>query len=264
MPRPVWSGSISFGLINIPVKMFSATRSKDLHFHLLHKKDHTRLRQKMVCPADKQEVQRADAVKGFEVSPDRMVVLDPKEVESLMPKSSRALEVMDFVELSSIDSIYFDQPYYLLPDERAIKAYHLFCEAMKRTGKVAVAHFVMRNKQYLAALRPLGQWLCLETMFYADEIVTPDKLEDLPKAPALNEKELKMAEKLIGSLTIPWKPKKYHDEYRDAVMALIEKKSRGKHIVVQQQAPSKGPKVMDLMSALEASLQETGKKRRAA
>jgi DNA end-binding protein Ku len=263
MARSIWTGSISFGLINIPVKMFTATRSKQLHFHLLHRKDHARLQQKMVCSADKKEVPRTEAVKGYEFSPDHMVVVDPKELESLMPKSSRALEVLDFVQLSQIDSIYFNQPYYLLPDERAVKAYKLFFEAMQRTKKVAIASYVMRNKQYLAALRPMGRLICLETMYYADEIVSPDKLEDLPKDVAVNEKELKMAEQLIGSLTIAWKPQKYHDEYRDAVLELIEKKARGKQIVVQH-APAKGPKIVDLMSALEASLKETKKKKKAA
>src|SRR5688572_19110438 len=137
MPRSLWSGSISFGLVNIPVQLVGATRSKQVHFHLLHAKDNARLKQKLICPVDKKEVPRSEAIQGYEVSPDRVVALQPKELDALLPKSSRAIEILDFAPLHTIDSIYFHQPYYLVPDERAAKAYRLLLEAMKETQKVA-------------------------------------------------------------------------------------------------------------------------------
>jgi DNA end-binding protein Ku len=261
MPRAIWSGSISFG-VNIPVKLFSAIKSKQVHFHLLHRKDKARLQQKLVCTAEKKEVARDETVKGYEIAPDRLVVVDPEELEALSPKASRTIELIDFVSLSQIDSIYFGQPYYLVPDERAAKPYRLFQEAMTRSKKVGIGSFVMRNKQYLSALRPKNNLICLETMYYSDEIVSAKELEGVPGSDVkVNERELKMAEQLIDSLTTGFKPEKYHDDYREAVMELIDKKAEGKE-VVRQAAPSKKPQVIDLMSALEASLSEAKKKKK--
>jgi DNA end-binding protein Ku len=261
MPRAIWSGSISFGLVNIPIKLFTAIRPHQMRFHLLHEKDGVRLEQKLVCPADHKEVSREDTVRGFEISPDQMVVVEPEELQSLAPKASRTIELIDFVNLNEIDSIYFDQPYYVVPDERAAKAYRLFYEAMLKSKKVGIASFVMRNKQYLCALRPLDNVICLETMHYSDELVSRNKLEGLPTDVKVSDREVKMAEQLIESLTTGFKPQKYHDEYRDAVKDLVEQKAEGKKIV-RQEAPSKKPQVIDLMSALKASLDETKKKKK--
>ncbi|HTL71134.1 MAG TPA: Ku protein [Candidatus Eisenbacteria bacterium] len=261
MARSIWGGSISFGLVNIPVKLYPAIRSKQVHFHLLHDKDKVRVRQKLVCPAEhNKEVPREDTVRGFELSPERLVVVEPGELEALAPKASRTIEIVDFVDLASIDSLFFNQPYYALPDERSAKPYRLFLEAMRRTKKVGLGTFVMREKQYLAALRPLENLVCLETMYYADEVVRREGLEGAGAAAEakVGERELKMAEQLIRSLSTGFKPQKYHDEYREAVRDLIEKKARGKHVVAQAHQQKK-PQVIDLMSALKASVEESKK-----
>jgi DNA end-binding protein Ku len=262
MPKAIWSGSISFGLVNIPIKIFPAVRVKQVRFHLLHEKDKVRLKQKLVCPADHKEVERTEAVKGYEISPDEMVVVKPEELEKFLPKASRTIELLDFVKLDQIDSIFFNQPYYVVPEERAEKPYRLFLEAMERSKKVGIANFVMRNKQYLCALRPLVNMICLETMYYADELIKRDSIEGVPGDKIkVSDREVKMAEELIESLTTGFKPEKYHDDYREAVQELMEKKAEGKDVVAQS-APTKKPQVIDLMSALKASLDETKKKKK--
>lgn len=263
MPRAIWSGAISFGLVSIPIKLFPAVKSHQIHFHLLHEKDKVRIQQKLVCPAEhNKEVSRDDTVKGYELSKDRLVVVKPEELEALEPKKSQAIEIADFVPLSSIDSMYFNQPYYAIPDERAEKPYRLFLEAMRRTKKVGIGSFVMRNKEYLAALRPLDGLICLETMYYADELVERDKLEGVPEDNVkVNERELKMAEQLIDSLSSGFKPEKYHDDYQEKVKDLIDKKAEGKEIVLRP-VEGKKPEIIDLMSALKASLDETKKRKK--
>lgn len=264
MPRAIWSGSIGFGLVSIPIRLFPAVRSKQVHFHLLHDKDKARVQQKLVCPAEGgKEVPREDTVKGYEISSDRLVVVQPEELDALAPKGGRTIEVVDFVPLASIDSMYFNQPYYVLPEERAEKPYRLFLEAMRRSKKVGIAKFVMRAKQYLAALRPLEDVICLETMYYADELVDRKTLEGAPDPSVkVGERELKMAEELIASLSSGFKPGKYRDDYREAVEKLIEKKAEGRHVVAQAPRGDREPKIIDLMSALKASLDETKRKGR--
>lgn len=258
MPRAIWTGNVSFGLVSIPVKMVTAVKPKELSFHLLHKKDNARVRQKLVCPAEHgKEVPREDTVKGFEISPERMVVIDPEELKELSPKAERSIDILDFVPLSSIDSIYFNQPYFLLPDERAAKPYRLLYEALEHSKRVAVAKFVMRAKQYLSALRPLDGVICLETMYYADELVTKDELEGTAADAKVSPRELQMAEQLIASLSTTFKAAKYKDDYREKVRDLIEKKAEGKHVVAQAPQVEGKPQIIDLMSALKASLEET-------
>jgi DNA end-binding protein Ku len=256
MPRAIWSGSISFGLVNIPVQLFPAIHTKEVRFHMLHEKDKVRVRQKLVCPAEKKEIDREDTVKGFQISKDQMVVIEPEELETLKPKSTDTIDIVDFVPLDTIDSLYFRQPYYLVPAKKAAKAYYLLLEAMKKTGRVAVATFVMRNNQYLAALRPLRETICLETMYYEDEITQPD-VEGMPPRQAPRPAEMKMAEELVSSLSGRFKPEKYHNDYRDAVMDLVRKKSKGKQIVTDRTREAKGPQIVDLAAALKASLRET-------
>jgi len=180
MARPIWSGSISFGLVSVPVKLFSATSPKEVRFHMLHDKDGGRIQQKRVCSIDGEEVAWEHIVKGFEISKGRYVTVAREELEAFNPRANKAIEIEDFVELAQIDPIYYESTYYLVPDRGAAKPYALLVEAMKRTHKVGIARFVLRTKQYLAAVRPLEHALAISTMLYADEVVSQDELEALP------------------------------------------------------------------------------------
>ena len=256
MPRPIWSGFISFGLINIPVKLFNAVKRKTIHFHQLRSSDGCRIRLKKVCEIDGSEVSSNEIIKGYEVSPEQYVTVSSEELEAAMPKSNRAIEIDDFVVLSQIDPLYFEQPYYLTPDKGAAKAYSLLLSALKKTEKVAIARFILRNKQYLAAIRPSGDGhaLTLSTMLYADEIVSSEELaEQLTESAEPSEREMTMAVQLIESLTADFQPEKYHDEYRKQVLAMLERKAEGQTIAVKPAVAPAG-KVIDLMAALEASL----------
>ncbi|MGZ6141893.1 MAG: non-homologous end joining protein Ku, partial [Myxococcales bacterium] len=253
MPRPIWTGSISFGLVSVPVKLFSATSPKEVRFHMLHDKDGARIQQKRVCSADGEEVPWEHIVKGFEISKGRYVMVTRGELEAFNPRATRAIEIEDFVGLDQIDPIYYESTYYLVPDRGAAKPYALLVEAMKRAGKVGVARFVLRTRQYLAAVRPLGKALALSTMLYADEVVSQDELEGLPDSkPA--ERELKMAEQLIGSLEAKFDAGKYKDDYREQVLALLERKAEGEEIVAEKPAQAPRGKVVSLMDALQKSL----------
>lgn len=261
MPRPMWSGSISFGLVNIPIKLFNAVKRKSLQFHQLRRADGCRIRLKRVCAADDNEVPNEEIVKGYEVSPDRYVVVSADELEALYPKASKSIEIEDFVLLDQIDPIFFEHSYYLVPDKGAGKAYSLLLEALSKSQRVAIAKMVLRNKQYLTAIRPNGHALTLSTMYFADEIVDQEQLEDLPSIDSKPEKrELTIALQLIESLSSNFEPAKYHDEYREKVLAMIEKKAEGQDVVTQQAVPEQGTKVIDLMAALEASLSALKKK----
>ena len=255
MPRPIWSGSISFGLVNVPVKLYSATSPKEVRFHMLHDKDSGRIQQKRVCSIDGEEVAWEHIVKGFEISKGRYVTVSKEELAAFDPKATRSIEIEDFVELSQIDPIFYESTYYLLPDRGAARPYELLHEAMKRTGKVGVARFVLRTKQYLAAVRPLGKALALSTMHHADEVVEQSELEGLPGAEAKpREKELHMAEQLVESLAADFDPKKYKDTYREEVLALLEKKAEGQEIVAEPAEEEPRGKVVNLMDALAKSL----------
>jgi DNA end-binding protein Ku len=265
MPRPIWNGSIAFGLVNVPVKLFSATSPKDVRFHQLRKSDSSRVRQKRVSAADGTEVPYEEIVKGYEIAPEQYVVIEPDELNALDPKATQTIDIEEFVSLDQIDPIFYENAYYLVPDKRSEKAYALLTAAMAETGKVAIAKFVMRTKQYLAAVRPDGGALVLSTMLYADEVVPVDSIEGLP-APGeidLSDKELQMAEALIDSLTADrFEPEKFHDDYRERVLELIDAKAQGQTIVAAP-APEVGARVVDLMAALEASV-KAAKERRAA
>lgn len=253
MARPMWNGSISFGLVNVPVKMFNSVKKKTLHFNQLRASDGCRIRLKKVCSADGTEVESEDIIRGYEISPERYVTVTDEELQVLNPKTTRSIDIEDFVSLEEIDPVYFEQSYYLVPDKGAAKAYSLLFAAMKKTNKIAIARIVMRNKQYLAAIRPAGRALSLATMYFADEIVSQNDLEALPADIEPSERELIMAEQLITSLSAPFEPEKYKDEYREKVLDLIEKKAEGQTVTLQPAAPE-GGKVIDLMAALEASL----------
>jgi DNA end-binding protein Ku len=252
----MWSGAISFGLVNVPVKLYSAVNKKTVRFHQLNGKTGHRIAQKRTDAQTGDEVAFEDIVKGYELTKDRYVVITPDELESLDPVKSRSIDIEDFVNLADIDPVYYDHPYYLVPDKGAAKAYGLLLDAMRESGKVAIAKVVIRSKEQLVAIRPApGDVLMMETMIFADEVVPPGSIDDLPAAEDLNvsDRELKMAQQLIDSLSSDFEPEKYKDEYREKVLEMIERKASGEEIAVQPEAP-KPAKVPDLMAALEASL----------
>jgi DNA end-binding protein Ku len=255
MPRSMWSGAISFGLVNVPVKLYSAVSRKTVRFNQLNEKTGNRIQQKRVDPETGEEVPYEQIVKGYELTRDRYVIVTPEELEALDPERSRTIDIEDFVDLEEIDPIYYDHPYYLVPDKGAAKAYGLLLGAMERAGKVAIARVVLRSKEQLVAIRPAGDLLMMETMIFHDEVVPHEELEELPDAKDLkaSDRELKMAEQLIASLSSEFDPSQYRDEYRDKVLELIERKAQGEEIAVQPEAPAPA-KVPDLMAALEASL----------
>jgi DNA end-binding protein Ku len=255
MPRSIWSGAISFGLVNVPVKLYSAVSRKTVRFHQLNRETGNRISQRRVDPVTEEEVSYEDIVKGYELTKDSYVVITPEELEALDPEKTRTIDIEDFVDLEDIDPIFYDHPYYLVPDTGATKAYGLLLNAMQESGKVAIAKVVLRSKEQLVAIRPQDDLLCMETMIFADEVVSHDSIDDLPDAKDLkaSARELKMAQQLIDSLSTEWEPEKYRDEYREKVLELIERKAAGEEIAVQAEAPQP-TKVPDLMAALEASL----------
>src|ERR687888_1989268 len=257
MPRAIWSGSISFGLLNVPVRLYSAVSRKNVSFRELREKDGSRVRHKRVAEADGEEVPYEEIVKGYEISPEQYVVITRDELEEIDPKKTRAIEIQDFVDLDDIDPIYFDHPYYLGPDKGAEKAYALLVKAMADSKKVAVARFVLRNREHLAAIRPADNVLTMATMRFADEVVAPDELgEDVVPGNGrkLDKREVDMAKQLIDSLTADFDPSKYRDEYREELLALIDRKAQGKAVVEPVSEEPKPTKAPDLMAALEESL----------
>ena len=256
MPRSIWSGAISFGLVNVPVKLYSAVSRKTVRFHQLNSDTGHRIAQKRVDSVTDEEVPYEKIVKGFELTKERYVVVTPEELDSIAPEKTRAIDIEDFVDLEDIDPIFYDHPYYLVPDKGAGKAYGLLLEAMRESGKVAIARVVLRSKEQLVAIRPAaGDVLTMETMIFHDEVVPADDLDDVPSAKDLktSDRELKMAQQLIDSLSSDFEPSKYHDEYREKVLELIERKADGEEIAIQPQE-EEPEKVPDLMAALEASL----------
>ncbi|MGH9077608.1 MAG: Ku protein [Acidimicrobiales bacterium] len=254
MPRSIWSGSVSFGLVNVPVKLVTATAPQDIRFHQLHDADGGRINQRRVCSVDGEEVDYTEIVKGYDLGGGRFVTIAPEELAALDPEGTRSIDIEEFVDLADIDPVFFDKSYYLTPDGRAEKPYALLAEAMASTGKVALGRFVLRTKQYLAAMRARDGVLVLSTMLYADEVVDPADLE-VPTTAATrpSDRELDMATSLVESLSARWDPGRYHDEHREKVLALIEAKADGESVPAPEQARPNAP-VVDLMAALEASL----------
>jgi DNA end-binding protein Ku len=253
MPRSIWTGAISFGLVNVPVKLYSAVSKKTVRFHQLHEKDGVRIQQKRVCPADGDEVAFDQIVKGYEITPDQYVVVTPEELEAIEPRKTKTIDIEDFVDLEDIDPIFYDHPYYLLPGTGAAKPYKLLVTAMHDASKVAIARVVIRQKEQLVAIRPTGDILTMETMNFADEVIPHDRFDEAPDADVdTNKREVDMARQLIESLSAEFDPSKYTDTYRERVLQLIEQKAEGKEIAVQ---PAEEPQeVPDLMAALEASV----------
>jgi DNA end-binding protein Ku len=257
MARSIWTGAISFGLVTVPVKLYSAVSRKSVRFHQLNGPTGVRIQQKRVDPSTGDEVSYDDIVKGFEIGPDRYVIIEPGELESLDPKKTKTIEIEDFVDLSDIDPILYDHPYYLAPGAGGAKPYRLLLDAMRESGKVAIAKVVIRQKENLVAIRPMeGDVLGMATMIFADEVVDPDRIDELDSAREVevNDRELAIAMQLVESLSGEFEPDKYRDTYREDVLALIERKAAGEEIAVQPAKEEDEEPVPDLMAALKASL----------
>jgi len=254
MPRPVWSGTISFGLVTIPVKLFHAVSRKNVSFNQLDDRSMSRIRMKKVSADTGEDVPDEHIVKGYEVAKGRYVVVDPDELEPFIPAATKAIDLEEFVDLAEIDPVFFDTPYIVAPDNAA-KPYMLLTKAMEDAGKVAVGTFVMRSKQYVAALRPVDGRLMLSTMAFADEVVDPATIDELGALEdvTLNAKELAMAEQLVESLAGDFEPERFNDSYREQVLDLIAKKAAGEAFEAPEPAAA-APQVIDLMAALEASV----------
>jgi DNA end-binding protein Ku len=253
MARSIWSGALTFGLVNVPVKLVTAVTQQEVHFNMLHAKDGARINMRRFCAKEETEVPYEEIVKGFEIGKGRYVTVEKEELEALAPKATRAIEIQDFVELAEIDPIYYERTYYLVPETSAARPYALLLEAMRRTGKVAIASFVLRTRENLCCVRPLGPALALSTMNRSDEVIGADTLE-LPEAAKPAERELQMAEQLVGSLTARFEPERYPDTYRERVLELIEKKAEGQ--TIEAPAPEERPaEVVSLADALSASLE---------
>ena len=257
MPRAIWTGAISFGLVSVPVKLYSAVSRKTVRFHQLHGADGGRIQQKRVCSLDGAEVPYEDVVKGYEIAPDQYVVIEPGELEALDPERTHTIDIEDFVALKDIDPIYYDHPYYLVPGAGGAKPYRLLLQAMRETGRVGIAKVVLRSKEQLVALRPMGDVLGMATMVFDDEIVPAERLDELPDAEVTtNDRELAIARQLVESLASDFDPSRYHDTYREEVLALIERKAAGEEIAVAPSPAAAPSQVPDLMSALQASLEQ--------
>lgn len=255
MARAIWSGTISFGLLNVPVKLYSAVARRNIALREIRDSDSARIKHRRVAEGTDEEVPYENIVKAYELSPGQYVPLGKDEMAALAPEKTRAIDVLDFVDIEEIDPMYFDSPYYLGPAEGSEKAYSLLAAAMESSGKAAIARFVFRNKEHLSALRASDGVLTLTTMRFADEVVPASELDVLPeKKPKVAKREREMAEQLIDSLSTSFEPSSYRDEYREQLLALIERKAEGKEIVAPEVEKPKATKAPDLMAALEESI----------
>ncbi|PYI52908.1 Ku protein [Paenibacillus flagellatus] len=248
----VWKGAISFGLVHVPVKMFSATEDKDISMKYIHKACGTPLSYVRTCQHCEQSVEWEQIARGYEYEPGRFVLFEKEELDSLS-EANKEIKILDFVDLTEIDPIYFQKTYYLSPGETGSNAYSLLLEAMRQTGKIGIAKVSIRSKSSLAAIRIIGDCIAMETIFYPDEIRSISQVPNLPENPQVNDKELTMAKMLIEQLSTPFEPGKYKDDYRDKVMDMIQHKIAGEDVKVAPEAPKAN--VIDLMAALQASLE---------
>jgi DNA end-binding protein Ku len=255
MPRAIWSGVISFGLVSVPVRMYTATESKELKFHFLDKRDLAPIGYDKVNKETGQSVPADDIVRGFEVDKGRFVELTEEDIDRLDVELTHSIDICDFVSIDEIDPLYFRKAYYLLPQDGAEKPYRLLVQALEETGRVAIAKVVIRNKQHLAAIRPVNDTLVLETMYYADEVRQP---EEAPK-PQVRAPEVEMAKTLIENLAAKWDPERYRDRYRTELLDLLQKKAEGEPL--PESKAEEGGEVVDLMEALRQSVEATKKKR---
>lgn len=259
----VWKGSISFGLVNIPVKLHTATENKDIKLRQLHKECHTPISYEKVCEGCKKEVKNEDIVKAYEYSKNKFVVLDDEELEKLKKENEdKAVEIIDFVKLEEIDPIYFERSYFMAPDSGGAKAYSLLRSALMESGKIGVAKIMIRSKEQLAVVRVYKETLIMETIHFPDEVRSSADVPNIPSEQTVVQKELDTALMLVDQLTTTFEPEKYNDDYRTALMELIEEKKSGKQTITATDKPSAAPSnVTDLMTALQASLDKTKKKK---
>jgi DNA end-binding protein Ku len=262
MARSIWSGAISFGLVSVPVRMFTATESKELKFHFLHKKDLTPIGYDKVRKDTGEHVDPDEIVRGFEIEKGRFVPLEDEDLDRLDIELTHSIDICDFVDLEEIDPVYFRKAYYLLPDKGAEKPYRLLVRALEETGKIGIAKVVIRNKQHLAALRPYEDVLMLETMYYPDEVKKPASLDGELGKSKLAKAEVDMAKSLVENLSEPFKPEKYDDTYRKELLGLIRKKAKGQKLPEPEEAEE--GEVIDLMAALRESVEKTARGRKRA
>ena len=264
MARAIWSGTISFGLVSVPVKVFTAVREHTVHFHQVEKSTGSRIRYEKVSERSGEQVPADQIGLGYQLPKSRLVTVDPGQIDELRPRSTRAIEIEDFVDIAEIDPAFYDRTYWLAPDgEAAARPYSLLARAMIDRKQVGIGTVVMRNKQYLAAIRPRQDVLALSTMHFADELVSPSDAADLPpKGVTPDPKEVRLAIQIIDALSTSWDPRRYRDTYTDQVKELIERQAAGKKMVVEQ-APVQEADMTDLVAALEASLQSVASKAKA-
>lgn len=254
MSRSIWSGTIQFGLVTVPVQLLTAVKEKNISFHMMTPDGKCRLRRKLVCPDTGKEYDFKDTARAVEVAPGDYVIIDQKEVKKLKPEAGRTIDIHDFVELAQIDPVYYDRTYHLRPGEGGGKAFGLLVQAMEKTGRAAIATFVLRDRQHLATLRPHGALMALHTMFYADEVIDPGDAAGSPsKAAKPSPQELKVAEQLIDALAGDFEPAKYRDDYREKLEEMVRAKAEGEPIHVAP-APHR-ERIINLMDALKKSLE---------
>ena len=257
--RPIWSGSIQFGLVSIPVGVYSATSSERISFNMLHKKDHGRIRNKRICEIEGKEVSNDDIVKGYEYEKGEYIEMTEKDFESIAIESTKVINITDFVSGDEIDPMFFDTPYYLAPGKGADQTYLLLREALKKSGKVGIAKVAIRQREYLAAVKPHGAALMMETMHFADEITDPDDLKLPSEHAKIDPRQLKMAEQLINGLTDSFDPEQYQDTYREALLKVIDDKLKGRKPKAAVAHKTQTTKVVDIMDKLKASLKAVDK-----
>lgn len=252
--RAIWKGSISFGLVNIPVQMYTASQAKEISFVLLHKKDMSEIRYARICKNEDKEVPWKDIVKGYEYEKGDFVVLEDKDFEKANLKKTKTIEIINFLDEEEIDTVYYVKPYYLEPGKQAEKAYGLLRDALKKSKKVGLARYVLRNREHLAVIKFHENMLVLNELRYENELLKPEDLK-LPEAGKPNPKELEMAIQLIDQLTVPFEPQKYKDTFTEEIKQIIKQKAKGRpiHPKTEEPAPSK---VHDIMSLLQASLEK--------
>jgi DNA end-binding protein Ku len=253
----MWKGTLNFGLVSVPVKLYSAAVHRSVTFHLLHARDHARIEQRRFCSAEGEEVQYSETVKGYELAPGRYVVVEPEELAALEPVFTRTIEIEDFVQLDEIDAVYFDRPYFVVPGRGGARSYRLLLEAMRETGKVAIGRIVLRSREQLVAIRPREDALMMVTMNFGDEIQQTSSFYELEEAEVeVGAHELEMARRLVESVSRTFDIANYHDTYREALLDLIDRKANGEQVVLEPPARDERLQSPDLMSALEASLEQ--------
>lgn len=258
MPASVWTGYLTFGLISMPVRLFSGARGSRISFHMLHRDDHVQVKQQLICPEDNRVVGRDEIVKGFEYRKGEYVVIEPDEIKKIEPKTAKAMEILEFVKAGEVDPVYFESSYYLMPEEAARRPYALLAKAMHETGFVGIAKLTMHNREYTVFLRPTAEGgIMLHTMFYSDEVRQVEGFNETTNV-EVRDAEVKIAHQLIEALAGEWQPEKYHDTFEENVRKLIQARLEGKEVTPVEK-PKKPAPVVDLMAALKESLNQMKK-----